>query len=38
MMNERINELAEQADTYADSMYFGGKNYVELREALGEGS
>jgi len=28
-----MNELAEQADTYADSMYFGGKNYVE---ALGE--
>jgi len=31
-MNERIRELAEQADAYADAMDVGGKNYIGLRD------
>lgn len=31
-MNERIQELAEQADAYADAMDIGGKNYIGLRD------
>jgi hypothetical protein len=31
-MNERIKELAEQADAYADAMDIGGKNYIGLRD------
>jgi hypothetical protein len=31
-MNERIKELAEQADAYADAMDVGGKNYIGLRD------
>lgn len=36
-MNKLINEFAKFADAYADAMDIEGKNYVELREALGEG-
>jgi hypothetical protein len=31
-MNERIRELAEQADAYSDAMDIGGKNYIGLRD------
>jgi hypothetical protein len=31
-MNERIKELAEQADAFADAMDIGGKNYIGLRD------
>ena len=31
-MNERILELAEQADAFADAMDIGGKNYIGLRD------
>jgi len=31
-MNERIKELAEQADAYADAMDYTGKNYIGLRD------
>jgi hypothetical protein len=32
MMNERIQELAYQADAYSDAMDIGGKNYIGLRD------
>ena len=31
-MNERIRELAEEADAFADAMDVGGKNYIGLRD------
>lgn len=31
-MNERIQELAYQADAYSDAMDIGGKNYIGLRD------
>ena len=31
-MNERINELAEQADAFDDAMDVGGKSYIGLRD------
>jgi len=31
-MNERIKQLAEQADAYADAMDVGGKDYIGLRD------
>jgi len=31
-MNERILELAEQADAFADAMDIGGKNWIDLRD------
>ena len=31
-MNGRIQELAEQADAYADAMDIGGKNCIGLRD------
>jgi hypothetical protein len=31
-MNERIKELAEQADAFDDAMDVGGKSYIGLRD------
>ena len=31
-MNERIRQLAVQADAYADAMDYTGKNYIGLRD------